>query len=163
MSRVTSAGVVVAGRDCDFRFDPRGVSRPNQAPRRPTRGRYDRGVADIPRDIPPYAFTADWQREHSSASLLDFVAYLDLFQEAGGDLQADKSRDVETDGVQLMTVYQAKGLEYEVVVVPRLVEGQFPDSREEALLIPTELLRQRPPDESAIADERRLCFVRPCA
>lgn len=104
-------------------------------------------------------FTADWQREHSSASLLDFVAYLDLYQEAGGDLEADKSRDVETDGVQLMTVYQAKGLEYEVVVVPRLVEGQFPDTREEALLIPIELLRQRPPDEFAIAEERRLCFV----
>jgi DNA helicase II / ATP-dependent DNA helicase PcrA len=104
-------------------------------------------------------FTADWQREHPSASLLDFVAYLDLFQDAGGDLDADKSRDVETDGVQLMTVYQAKGLEYEVVVVPRLVEGQFPDTREEALLIPIELLRQRPPDEFAIAEERRLCFV----
>jgi DNA helicase-2/ATP-dependent DNA helicase PcrA len=104
-------------------------------------------------------FTADWQREHPSASLLDFVAYLDLFQAAGGDLEADKSRDVETDGVQLMTVYQAKGLEYEVVVVPRLVEGQFPDTREEALLIPIELLRQRPPDEFAIAEERRLCFV----
>jgi DNA helicase-2/ATP-dependent DNA helicase PcrA len=104
-------------------------------------------------------FAADWQREHSSASLLDFVAYLDLFQEAGGDLDTDRSRDVETDGVQLMTVYQAKGLEYEVVVVPRLVEGQFPDTREEALLIPIELLRQRPPDEFAIAEERRLCFV----
>ena len=58
-----------------------------------------------------------------------------------------------------MTVYQAKGLEYEVVVVPRLVEGQFPDTREEDLLIPIELLRQRPPDEFAIAEERRLCFV----
>jgi DNA helicase-2/ATP-dependent DNA helicase PcrA len=104
-------------------------------------------------------FGADWQREHRAASLLDFVAYLDLFQEAGGDLDADKSRDVETDGVQLMTVYQAKGLEYEVVVVPRLVEGQFPDTREEDLLIPIELLRQRPPDEFAIAEERRLCFV----
>ena len=104
-------------------------------------------------------FAADWQREHPSASLLDFVAYLDLFQEAGGDLEADRSRDVETDGVQLMTVYQAKGLEYEVVVVPRLVEGQFPDTREEDLLIPIELLRQRPPDEFAIAEERRLCFV----
>ncbi len=104
-------------------------------------------------------FTADWQREHPAGSLLDFVAYLDLYEEAGGDLDADRARDVETDGVQLMTVYQAKGLEYEVVVVPRLVEGQFPDTREENLLIPIELLRQRPPDEFAIAEERRLCFV----
>jgi superfamily I DNA/RNA helicase/RecB family exonuclease len=104
-------------------------------------------------------FTADWQRENPRKSLLDFIAYLDLYQEAGGDLDTDRARDVEIDGVQLMTVYQAKGLEYEVVVVPRLVEGQFPDTRAEDLLIPLELLRQRPPDEFAIAEERRLCFV----
>ena len=104
-------------------------------------------------------FTADWQREHPERSLLDFVAYLDLFEEAGGDLDADRATGVETDGVQLMTIYQAKGLEYEVVVVPRLVEGQFPDTRDEDILIPIELLRQRPPEEFAIAEERRLCFV----
>jgi len=104
-------------------------------------------------------FTADWQGEHAGRSLLDFVAYLDLFEEAGGDLDADRARDVETDGVQLMTVYQAKGLEYEVVVVPRLVEGQFPDTREENPLIPIELLRQQPPAEFAVEEERRLCFV----
>ena len=47
-----------------------------------------------------------------------------------------------------MTIYQAKGLEYEVVVVPRLVEGQFPDTREERMLIPVELLKQEPPRTS---------------
>ena len=41
-----------------------------------------------------------------------------------------------------MTIYQAKGLEYEVVIVPRLIEGQFPDTRAENLLIPVELLKQ---------------------
>ena len=104
-------------------------------------------------------FTADWQREHPERSLLDFVAYLDLFEEAGGDLETDRARDVETDGVQLMTIYQAKGLEYEMVVVPRLVEGQFPDTRDEVRIIPIELLRQLPPKEFAIDEERRLCFV----
>ena len=42
-----------------------------------------------------------------------------------------------------MTIYQAKGLEYEVVVVPRLIEGQFPDERDEKLLIPARAAASR--------------------
>jgi len=104
-------------------------------------------------------FVLAWQGENSRGSLTDFVAYLDLYQEAGGDVDADTVRGVDVDGVQLMTVYQAKGLEYEVVIVPRLVESQFPDTREEDLVIPLELLKQKPPDEFATSEERRLCFV----
>jgi DNA helicase-2/ATP-dependent DNA helicase PcrA len=104
-------------------------------------------------------FASDWQREHPRQSLVDFVEYLDLYQEIGGELDTDAAPGVEADGVQLMTVYQAKGLEYEVVVVPRLIEGQFPDTREETVLIPVELLKQRPPAEFSIAEERRLLFV----
>ena len=104
-------------------------------------------------------FVSSWQQENPRASLVDFVSYLDLYQQAGGDMEADPVHGVDVDGVQLMTVYQAKGLEYEVVVVPRLVEGQFPDTREEDLIIPLELLKQKPPDEFATSEERRLCFV----
>jgi RecB family exonuclease len=104
-------------------------------------------------------FVSGWQQENSRGSLAAFVSYLDLYQEAGGDVDADTVRGVDVDGVQLMTVYQAKGLEYEVVVVPHLVEGQFPDTREEDMLIPLELLKQKPPDEFATSEERRLCFV----
>ena len=104
-------------------------------------------------------FVADWQRAHPRASLVDFVAYLDLYQQVGGDLDTDLPGRIDVEGVQLMTVYQAKGLEYEAVVVPRLVEGQFPDTREERLLIPVELLKQAPPADFAIDEERRLLFV----
>ena len=104
-------------------------------------------------------FVSAWQQENPRGSLIDFVSYLEIYQEAGGDVEADIVRGVDVDGVQLMTVYQAKGLEYEAVVVPRLVEGQFPDTREEDLAIPLELLKQKPPDEFATSEERRLCFV----
>ncbi|MDQ3492579.1 MAG: ATP-dependent helicase, partial [Chloroflexota bacterium] len=92
-------------------------------------------------------YAADWQRDHPRESLSDFVAYLDLYQEVGGDLDADGPASVQVEGVQLMTIYQAKGLEYEVVIVPRLIEGQFPDTRAEQQLIPVELLKQKPPDQ----------------
>jgi DNA helicase-2/ATP-dependent DNA helicase PcrA len=104
-------------------------------------------------------FVSRWQQDNPRGSLTDFVSYLDVFQQAGGDVEADVGRGLDVEGVQLMTVYQAKGLEYEVVVVPRLVEGQFPDTREEDLVIPLELLKQKPPDEFATSEERRLCFV----
>lgn len=104
-------------------------------------------------------FTADWQRENPQRSLADFVAYLEMYQQVGGDLDVDVPDRADLNGVQLMTVYQAKGLEYEIVVVPRLVENQWPDPREESQLIPLELLKQAPPAEFAVAEERRLAFV----
>jgi RecB family exonuclease len=104
-------------------------------------------------------FVADWQAAHPRDSLADFVAYLDVYQQVGGDLDADLPGRVRVEGVQLMTVYQAKGLEYEAVAVPRLTEGQFPDTRDEAKLIPVELLKQAPPRDFAIDEERRLLFV----
>jgi ATP-dependent exoDNAse (exonuclease V) beta subunit len=102
---------------------------------------------------------SDWQRAHPRGSLSEFVVWLDMYQQVGGDLEAEVQGRVELEGVQLMTVYQSKGLEYEVVVVPRLVEEQFPDLREESHVIPVELLKQTPPAEFAIAEERRLAFV----
>ncbi|HEY8135641.1 MAG TPA: ATP-dependent DNA helicase, partial [Candidatus Limnocylindrales bacterium] len=104
-------------------------------------------------------FVADWQVAHPRDSLGQFVAYLDLYEQVGGDLESDQVGRVEVEGVQLMTVYQAKGLEYEAVAVPRLVETQFPDTRDEQRLLPIELLKQKPPDDFAIDEERRLLFV----
>ena len=54
-------------------------------------------------------FVADWQEAHPRETLIDFVAYLDVYQQVGGDLDADQQGRVAVDGIQLMTVYQAKG------------------------------------------------------
>jgi DNA helicase-2/ATP-dependent DNA helicase PcrA len=104
-------------------------------------------------------FVADWQGAHPRDSLAQFIGYLDIYQQVGGDLDNDQLGRVDVEGVQLMTIYQAKGLEYEAVVVPRLVDGQFPDTRDEQNLIPIELLKQKPPDDFAIDEERRLLYV----
>ena len=104
-------------------------------------------------------FVAGWQEAHPRDPLSEFVAYLDLYEDVGGDVDSDAGARVQVEGVQLMTVYQAKGLEYEAVVVPRLVDGQFPDTRDEQRLLPVELLKQAPPQDFAIDEERRLLFV----
>jgi DNA helicase-2/ATP-dependent DNA helicase PcrA len=71
------------------------------------------------------------------------------------------------DAVQLMTIHQAKGLEFDLVFVPALVEGRLPQPRRRdgmsavaGLELPAQLLepavRGR---EDHLAEERRLCYV----
>ncbi len=104
-------------------------------------------------------FVADWQRDHPAGSLAEFVAHLDIFEELGGDLETEAADPGNAEGIRLTTIHQAKGLEYEVVVVPRLTAGQLPDERREEELIPVELLRQAPPEGFSLAEERRLLYV----
>jgi DNA helicase II / ATP-dependent DNA helicase PcrA len=80
-------------------------------------------------------------------------------------LSQEDERPAEVEGlvdaIQVMTIHQAKGLEFEVVFVPGLVEGRLPQSGRSprfelppAVLEP--LVRGR---EDVIAEERRLLYV----
>src|SRR5262249_39017174 len=67
----------------------------------------------------------DRRRDHS---LSLFVEHLDLVLRSGLDEDVAEVEDVE-DAVQLMTIHQAKGLEFDLVFVPALVEGRLPQPR----------------------------------
>ena len=59
-----------------------------------------------------------------------------------------------------MTLYQAKGLEFPNVIVPSLLEGEWPSTARRGGLFPRELLREgRPPADIHIDEERRLLYV----
>jgi ATP-dependent exoDNAse (exonuclease V) beta subunit len=103
------------------------------------------------------------RRDHS---LSLFVEYLDLALRSGVDEDVAEIEDV-ADAVQLMTIHQAKGLEFDLVFVPALVEGRLPQPRRRdeisavaGLELPAHLLepavRGR---EDQLAEERRLCYV----
>jgi DNA helicase-2/ATP-dependent DNA helicase PcrA len=87
------------------------------------------------------------------------MRHLDLVLLSGEDeepAQADGG-----DAIQVMTIHQAKGLEFDAVFVPSLVEGRLPQSARSprfelppAVLEP--LVRGR---EDVIAEERRLLYV----
>jgi DNA helicase-2/ATP-dependent DNA helicase PcrA len=90
----------------------------------------------------------------------DFIRHLDLLIEAGDDPQA-AVLDQDEEAVQLLTVHNAKGLEFAVVYLVQLCEGRFPlQARPDPLPFPPEL-------SGAVADrklehmreERRLFYV----
>ncbi len=90
----------------------------------------------------------------------EFMRELDLMIEAGDD-PAPAQIDESPDAVRLMTIHQAKGLEFPVVFVTNLVEQRFPSmARREAIEIPRALIKDVIPEGNIhIQEERRLFYV----
>jgi DNA helicase-2/ATP-dependent DNA helicase PcrA len=87
-----------------------------------------------------------------------FMSYLKLLREGAHD---SYRRDPE-DAVSVMTVHQAKGLEFPVVVIGAAMEGRFPArARRSPYEIPCKLMRSGQPEvrDPHIVDERKLFYV----
>ncbi len=105
-------------------------------------------------------FAADWQGANPAGTLADFVDYLDAYTAAGGELPTAVELSEDVEGVRLMTLYQAKGLEFPVVVVPNLLDGEWPVKEQGFGWFPRELLREQVPGGNLHTDEeRRLLYV----
>ena len=98
--------------------------------------------------------------EHTDHRLSAYLAHVALTDEAQADEEV-ASLDEALDAVHLMTVHQAKGLEFSLVVMPCLVEGRFPSQRQgEGFTLPDALLEEElPATEMHLAEERRLAYV----
>ncbi|WP_233517559.1 ATP-dependent helicase [Geodermatophilus marinus] len=99
-----------------------------------------------------------------SADVRAFLAHLSA-QELPGDTGAARGR---AETVRLLTAHAAKGLEWDVVCVAGVQEGVWPDLRERASLLGTEVLVERVAGVDAaavdrrslaLAEERRLFYV----
>ncbi|MFV2064575.1 MAG: ATP-dependent helicase, partial [Chloroflexota bacterium] len=105
-------------------------------------------------------FAHDWQREHPRGTLAGFVDYLDAYQGAGGELPTSVEASEDAVGVQLMTLYQAKGLEFDHVFVPQLLKDEWPTREFGTGLFPSELLKESvPAGDLHMEEERRLLYV----
>ena len=103
---------------------------------------------------------AEFCEPASDRSLNAYMRHLDLVLLSGEDEEPAKVEGL-ADAIQVMTIHQAKGLEFEAVFVPGLVEGRLPQSGRSprfelppAVLEP--LVRGR---EDVVAEERRLLYV----
>jgi DNA helicase-2/ATP-dependent DNA helicase PcrA len=67
------------------------------------------------------------------------------------------------DAVRIMTVHQAKGMEWPVVFIPALIKNRFPSpamgGRSLWHILPTSLIRNQARYHGSIEDERRLFYV----
>jgi DNA helicase II / ATP-dependent DNA helicase PcrA len=82
--------------------------------------------------------TQEYDRNNPEGSLLEFLQEISLYADA--DAFKDKEQQVT-----LMTLHNAKGLEFPVVFMVGMEEGIFPHSRSL--------------DEQNLEEERRLCYV----
>ena len=83
-------------------------------------------------------FDSGWDAEHGIEALAEFLQQLSLYSEQDGLREAEQL-------VTLMTLHNAKGLEYPAVFIIGCEEGVFPHSRSL--------------DEGNLEEERRLCYV----
>ena len=90
-------------------------------------------------------FASDWQAENPARTLADFIDYLDAYKAAGGELPTSVELSEDVEGVRLMTLYQAKGLEFPIVIVPNLLDGEWPVREQGFGWFPRELLREQVP------------------
>jgi len=92
-------------------------------------------------------------------NVIELANYLELLKEAGESPAQEEIEDIDT--VNLMTVHAAKGLEFEVVVIPCLIKGRFPTrNRSEKLELPSKLVAHREIEKQThVEEERRLFYV----
>ncbi|MGM7703510.1 DNA helicase PcrA [Pseudalkalibacillus sp. Hm43] len=88
--------------------------------------------------------TQEFEKQNEDKSLVSFLT--DLALVADIDKMDDDEEDKKKDGVVLMTLHSAKGLEFPVVFLMGLEEGIFPHSR--SLF-----------EEDEMEEERRLAYV----
>ncbi len=115
--------------------DPRAVRRADGADPGPHRRRLPRGQAHRHQHRELHALRGGLAGGEPQRSLAGFVDYLDAYQQSGGELPTSVELTEDVEGVRLMTLYQAKGLEFRHVIVPSLVDGEWP-VREGGRLLP---------------------------
>ncbi len=109
-------------------------------------------------------FTYRYAQTHPTAREIgSFLWYVDSYIEAGGGDIFDEEQPEEPSDhrLRLMSVHQAKGLEFDEGILIGAVQGKFPSrSRPELIPFPIELMKERlPQGDYHVQEERRLCYV----
>ena len=104
-------------------------------------------------------FVKDWEPKSETRGLLEFLEYVDYFEQANGTICLEE--EAPGDAVQLMTVHGAKGLEFPHVFLMRVNSRAFPAGDRAPLFeFPLKLMKEElPQGDFHIQEERRLFYV----
>lgn len=107
-----------------------------------------------------FKLVREFTLNREEADLRLFLEYIKAYLEAKETIDLNVI-DYAKDSVKVMTVHQAKGLEFENVFVIGLVQNKFPTlSRAEQIPFPLELIKERlPKGNFHTEEERRLFYV----
>jgi len=108
-------------------------------------------------------FASRYAANHPKAQgLEEFLWTVDSYILSGED-PADEEEEKEAagDAVRLMSIHQAKGLEFDWVILLGMVQGRFPTrGRTEPIPFPVDLMKEPlPQGDYHLQEERRLCYV----
>ena len=105
--------------------------------------------------------TSMYSDNNLTPNLVEFMDYFNLIVEAGENPAQAEFEDLDT--INLLTVHSSKGLEFECVFIPSLINGRFPSTnRGSSFDIPTELIEDKeilPKGDYFLQEERRLFYV----
>lgn len=102
-----------------------------------------------------------FEEAHHDTSLKNFMTAFALELESGEAGAVGKGDDVGLDTVSIMTIHMSKGLEFEYVVLPNMVDKRFPTiERSEPIQLPHDLIQEVIPEgDMHLEEERRLMYV----
>jgi len=108
-----------------------------------------------------YLKIKQFEQNNESALLKDFIELINMEMDAGetGSLKLDF---IDEDTVKIMTIHSAKGLEFDYVFLPGLVDKRFPTiNRKDKINIPDAMVREKLPEtkDAHLEEERRLFYV----
>lgn len=100
-----------------------------------------------------------FEQTHEEKSVTDFLSYAQLWEEVGQTKQ--EQQDLDPEAIKILTIHGAKGLEFDVVFIPGLVQGKFPSvNRKEPFEVPEALIAETiPGGDHHLEEERRLFYV----
>jgi DNA helicase-2/ATP-dependent DNA helicase PcrA len=107
----------------------------------------------------------DFEKNNPGTNIYEYLDYLDYSIKVGDSPSVDSSDFDDFDGVNILTVHSAKGLEFPVVFMCNLVSDRFPTrNMSDRIPIPEELVKETISEdlnssEEHIQEERRLFYV----
>jgi DNA helicase-2/ATP-dependent DNA helicase PcrA len=108
-----------------------------------------------------YKKTEIFVQENNDKSLHFFLHLLNMEMEAGDEGQIKFDPNLGPESLKISTIHSAKGLEFEYVFIPNMVDQRFPTrARGDQIEIPEALVKDILPEgDFHLQEERRLFYV----